>query len=158
MSNAGVTAMRIELHEGVQELTELRRRAGEITQRMRREADLLADVHHRLVELVAAIGSQVLVRALTSELLPSSRQTVQTPSLPKTNLNSQPALLRIGAVAGRLGLSRSQVWRMVKEGRFPKPRRVSTRAVAWLEPEVTAWIAGRPVFDGPGQPPHRVQR
>lgn len=154
----GVIVMRIELHEGVQELTELRRRAGEITLRMRREVDLLADVHHRLVELVATIGSQSLVRALTSEPLPSSRQTVQTPSMPKVNLKVQPALLRVGAVAERLGLSRSQVWRMVKEGRFRKPRRLSTRAVAWLEPEVAAWIAGRPVFDGPGQPPHRARR
>ena len=46
---------------------------------------------------------------------------------------------------------------MVKEGRFPKPRRLSIRAVAWLEADVSRWISGRPVFDGPEEPPPRAR-
>jgi predicted DNA-binding transcriptional regulator AlpA len=48
-------------------------------------------------------------------------------------------------VAARLGLSRPQVWRTVKEGRFPKPWRRSTGAVAWLEVEVSVISAPRTV-------------
>jgi prophage regulatory protein len=154
--------MRSELQERLHELTVLRKRAGDITLRIRREADLLADVHHDLADLLSAIGPLCLAQTWPSSSSSSSRSSTTTEETSSSSANvdvgPRPALLRIGSVATHLGLSRSQVWRMVKEGRFPKPRRLSTRAVAWLEPEVSAWIDGRPVFDGPHQPARRPRR
>ena len=150
--------MRSDLHQTLDELTALRKRAGEIIVRIRREADLLADVHHELADLLTAIGPLCLAPTRQSSSS-SSRSSTTTAgassSSANVDLGPRLALLRIDTVAARLGLSRSQVWRMVKEGRFPKPRRLSTRAVAWLEPEVSAWIGARPVFDGPRQPAPR---
>jgi prophage regulatory protein len=145
------------VHETLRQLTVLRRRASEITLRIRREADLLADVHHELVDLISEIGLIGPAQAHQSSSRPYS--TTAASSSP-ANVDSRPRveLLRINAVAARLGLSRSHVWRMVKEGRFPKPRRLSTRAVAWLESEVSAWIGARPVFDTPHPPTPRPRR
>lgn len=154
--------MRSDLHQTLDELTALRKRAGEIIVRIRREADLLADVHHELADFLSAIGPLCLAPTLQSSSSSPSRSSTTTAGASSASANvdlgPRPALLRIDAVAARLGLSRSQVWRMVTEGRFPKPRRLSTRAVAWLEPEVSAWISARPVFDGPQQPAPRRRR
>jgi prophage regulatory protein len=156
--------MRSDLHQTLDELTALSKRAGEISVRIRHDADVLADVHHELADLLTAIGPLCLAptRQSTSSSSSSSRSSTTTAgassSSANVDLGPRLALLRIDTVAARLGLSRSQVWRMVKEGRFPKPRRLSTRAVAWLEPEVSAWIGASPVLDGPQQPAPRRRR
>jgi prophage regulatory protein len=49
-------------------------------------------------------------------------------------------LLRFPAVRDRTGLSRSTIWRLEREGDFPKHRRISANAVAWVEEEVLSWI------------------
>ncbi|NYS15691.1 AlpA family phage regulatory protein [Achromobacter xylosoxidans] len=42
----------------------------------------------------------------------------------------------------RTGMGRSWVFQAVKDGRFPSPISVpGSRSVAWVEGEVTAWIA-----------------
>jgi len=41
-------------------------------------------------------------------------------------------------------LSRSTIWRLEKQGSFPKRRRISRRLVGWLLSEVEDWIASRP--------------
>jgi hypothetical protein len=50
--------MRSDPYERIHKLTALRKRAGEITRQIQREADLLADVHHELADVLAAIGSE----------------------------------------------------------------------------------------------------
>ena len=49
-------------------------------------------------------------------------------------------LLRFPAVRERTGLSRSTIWRLEREGEFPRHRRISSNAVAWVEDEVLSWI------------------
>ncbi|MFY3202846.1 helix-turn-helix transcriptional regulator [Achromobacter xylosoxidans] len=45
-------------------------------------------------------------------------------------------------VMDRTGMGRSWVFQAVKDGRFPSPISVpGSRSVAWVEGEVTAWIA-----------------
>ena len=51
-------------------------------------------------------------------------------------------LLRLPAVIARTGLSKTTIHRLEAAGRFPRRRRVGTRAVAWLTAEVDAWVAG----------------
>jgi prophage regulatory protein len=52
-------------------------------------------------------------------------------------------LLRFPAVRERTGLSRSTIWRLEREGDFPRHRRISPNAVAWVEDEVLSWIQSR---------------
>ena len=41
------------------------------------------------------------------------------------------------------GLSRTTRWRLERTGKFPRRRRISHNAVAWLASEINAWIAER---------------
>ena len=52
-------------------------------------------------------------------------------------------ILRLGAVLERTGLSRSTLYQMAKEGRFPSQYALGHRAVGWLESDVEAWIMQR---------------
>lgn len=46
-------------------------------------------------------------------------------------------------VLSRVPYSHTQLWRMVRDGTFPAPRRLGPRRVAWLESELTRWMEGR---------------
>jgi prophage regulatory protein len=41
------------------------------------------------------------------------------------------------------GLSRSTRWRLEREGKFPRRRKISPGATGWLASEIAAWLAGR---------------
>ncbi len=56
----------------------------------------------------------------------------------------QPRLLRFPDVRARTGLSRSTIWRLERQGLFPRHRRVSANVVAWVEAEVNEWIRSSP--------------
>ncbi|WP_445004818.1 helix-turn-helix transcriptional regulator [Halomonas mongoliensis] len=49
-------------------------------------------------------------------------------------------LIRIKDVMDRTGLGRSTVYKYMNLGLFPKSVNLTTRAVAWVESEVEAWI------------------
>ena len=51
--------------------------------------------------------------------------------------------LRFPAVRARTGLSRSTIWRLEREGGFPRHHRISRNAVAWVEDEVTEWMRSK---------------
>jgi prophage regulatory protein len=52
-------------------------------------------------------------------------------------------LIREKEILERTGLSRTQRWRLEREGRFPTRVQLSERAFGWIESEVEAWIAER---------------
>lgn len=52
-------------------------------------------------------------------------------------------LLRLPAVLDQTGLSRSELYRQVADGRFPKPVSISERLRAWDHNEIAAWIRAR---------------
>jgi prophage regulatory protein len=56
---------------------------------------------------------------------------------------STERLLPIAAVSERTSISRSTIYAMVKEAKFPRPINVSPNRVAWPESGVAAWIAAR---------------
>ena len=58
-------------------------------------------------------------------------------------LLSSPRVLRVRDVCERTGLSRTAMYRLAKEGQFPKPIRLTTRRSGWLSEEVDEWIAAR---------------
>ncbi len=53
-------------------------------------------------------------------------------------------LIRLPEVLMLTGLSRSTLYRKVKEGRFPAPVSLGPRSVAWRESEVLTWIRNCP--------------
>ena len=57
-------------------------------------------------------------------------------------------MLRREEVQKRTGLSRSAIYRLMREGDFPLPQRVGQRAVRWRESNIEAWLASRPLATG----------
>lgn len=53
------------------------------------------------------------------------------------------AFLRLPEVITRCGLQKSEIYRRVRSGRFPKPVRLGARATVWTESEIDAWILER---------------
>ncbi|OZC35912.1 AlpA family transcriptional regulator [Marinobacter vinifirmus] len=49
-------------------------------------------------------------------------------------------LIRIKEVMNRTGLARSTVYKYISENNFPKPIKLGSRAVAWVESEIEGWI------------------
>ena len=60
------------------------------------------------------------------------------------------SLLRRDAVEKLTGLSRSSIYRLMRQGLFPEPLAVGPRAVRWPETEILAWLAARPRATGDG--------
>ncbi len=52
-------------------------------------------------------------------------------------------ILRLREIMRRTGLSRSSIYRLSAEGKFPRSISLGERAVGWLESDVDAWIAER---------------
>lgn len=46
-------------------------------------------------------------------------------------------------VRRRVGLSRSSIYRLIASGKFPRPAKLSERAIAWDSREIDAWIQAR---------------
>jgi prophage regulatory protein len=63
--------------------------------------------------------------------------------------------LRIRQVMLLTGLSRMTIYRLERDGRFPKRRRLSKNAVAWLESDINAWADSRPVAQLRSDPTER---
>lgn len=53
-------------------------------------------------------------------------------------------LLRLAAVLTLTGLKKSSIYKKANEGTFPKPLKLSSRAVAWRFDEVQQWIDNLP--------------
>ena len=53
-------------------------------------------------------------------------------------------LLTLRDVTHMMALSRSAVYALMAESRFPQPIRIGARAVRWVEREVLDFIASRP--------------
>lgn len=48
------------------------------------------------------------------------------------------SLPKVQEVAG--GKSRATIWRWVRAGLFPKPRRIGPNSIGWLASEINAWV------------------
>ena len=54
-------------------------------------------------------------------------------------------LMRRRDVEELTGLSRASIYRLIAEGEFPRPVRVSATAVRWRASDIAVWIQSRPV-------------
>jgi len=53
------------------------------------------------------------------------------------------AILRLPAVKARTGLSKSTLYALMAEGRFPRAVRLGRRSVGWPSGEVEHWLRQR---------------
>ena len=51
-----------------------------------------------------------------------------------------PEILRRKDIANRFGLSRSTIYAMMADGRFPKPVKLGHRAVGWRSDDLQTWF------------------
>lgn len=48
--------------------------------------------------------------------------------------------IKLDEVKRRVGLGKSMIYRLISEGKFPAPYKVSPFASRWSDREITAWI------------------
>ncbi|NJL26398.1 MAG: AlpA family phage regulatory protein [Thermoanaerobaculia bacterium] len=53
--------------------------------------------------------------------------------------------LRTETVLELTGVSRATIWRWMRAGLFPQRRKLGPNCIGWVETEVEAWLANRPV-------------
>jgi prophage regulatory protein len=51
--------------------------------------------------------------------------------------------LRIASVLNKIGISRTQLYRLIQRGQFPRQFHLSARTAVWDEAEVDAWLAAK---------------
>lgn len=56
---------------------------------------------------------------------------------------NEARILRLKQAKERTGLSRSTLYALIKEGKFPTPIALGARAVGWLSSDIDAWIEAR---------------
>jgi prophage regulatory protein len=56
--------------------------------------------------------------------------------------------MRLPDVMSKTGLSRTHTYRLVKQGNFPAPHKLSERVSVWNEADIDAWLAEK--FGGAG--------
>lgn len=59
----------------------------------------------------------------------------------------KPAYLDIAGACSFVALGESTLQKLVRENKFPKPRELSDRRVAWLVRELEEWAESRPVSE-----------
>jgi len=51
------------------------------------------------------------------------------------------SFLRITEVMKKTGIAKSTIWLWAKEGKFPKPIKLSPRITVWEEEEINKWMS-----------------
>ena len=119
-----------------------RLKAGETAADLAREFGMTEDSIYRIAKTHRATlgGLATLPQAATHKrkTLLSRVSQLQTqanpPSLP------QEGFTRLPVIALLLGVSASTIWRLVRNGKFPKPVKLTEKVTAWKCEEVRAWI------------------
>lgn len=58
-------------------------------------------------------------------------------------MNNSVRMLRLPEVVNRTALSRSQIYRLIDQGTFPRQVQLGERAAGWVEEEVELWLRDR---------------
>jgi prophage regulatory protein len=61
-------------------------------------------------------------------------------------LNPPRQALRIAKVSAKTGVSKTHIYRLIKEGAFPKPAKISERISIWDESALDDWLIRK--FEG----------
>ena len=55
-------------------------------------------------------------------------------------MNIHQELIRLNVVKEITSLSKSTIYRLISEGRFPKQIQIGKRAVVWMRSDINSWI------------------
>ncbi len=66
--------------------------------------------------------------------------------------NTAPRLIRLPDVQRATGLRRSALYRLARNGQFPKPLKIGPRSSAWRSDEVDSWILAKITEAGAREP------
>lgn len=69
----------------------------------------------------------------------------------------RPIYVDLPTAASIVSLSETSLQKLVREEKFPKPRAVSSRRVAWLVREIEEWAEACPISELP-PPPNTSRR
>jgi prophage regulatory protein len=112
----------------------------------------LAELNGRAAQLCNVVQSNLsLLQQVQQEIAAILEALRQLP--PELFLRPAPVVtasrvLRVRDVAKQVGLGRSTIWQLVKEGQFPQPIRLSGRSVGWLQTDLDEWLKSRTIASG----------
>ena len=52
-------------------------------------------------------------------------------------------ILRLDDVKSKTGLGRTTIYDQVRAGDFPRPIKISSRAIGWIDEEIEGWVQDR---------------
>lgn len=52
-------------------------------------------------------------------------------------------ILKMPQVSEVTGLSKSSIYELIRDGKFPKQIKLSVRSVGWLESDIDSWLDAR---------------
>ena len=67
-------------------------------------------------------------------------ETIQYDQLGIRGVSMNSRIIRLPSVLARTGLSRSTIYNRISQGKFPTSISLGSRAVGWIESEVTEWL------------------
>lgn len=116
--------------------------------------------HYRIVERLAAeerdqgtrVELQRLIGQEPSPSIPSAPLPVPLPHPAAKAVGTdatQPSrkFIKLRDILRRIPVSRSQIYKRIADGTFPKPLHMGGRSAFWLESEVDAWIEQYSAFE-----------
>jgi prophage regulatory protein len=59
------------------------------------------------------------------------------------NQDTQVLVVRMSRLVEMIGLSRSTIWKLLSEGKFPNPIRLGSRSIAWRINDIEEWLQSR---------------
>ena len=71
---------------------------------------------------------------------------MQPQASPAVTTSKQPVerhIMRRDEVERKTGFKRAHIYNLMKEGKFPKAKRIGMRAVGWDSLEIDQWVAER---------------
>ena len=57
---------------------------------------------------------------------------------------TEQKIFRLVEVISRVGLRKSQIYKMIRAGDFPRPAKLTGKAVGWHRHEIDEWLLTRP--------------
>jgi prophage regulatory protein len=108
---------------------------------MRRKRTTWAELHElHLRRIISLFGEWLLAVTVPRDVAPAAaRPAARTVAAPPP----ADVVLQTRDLKRRLGLSETTIWRGVRDGRFPKPIRLSPGRIGWRESVIEAWLDER---------------
>ena len=100
--------------------------------------------HEHVVD--ALIGTRIALRSEMTRLRDPVTFPKWTPEMEFGEYPTGMRLLKLSAVEKKVGLKKSQLYRLIEGGQFPAPVPLTQCARRWLVHEIDEWLKGRVAF------------